>query len=394
MDQIGKRLILNDSAGNEKEVILIGTAHVSPKSVQEVKETIEREQPDTVCIELDEGRFQTINQKEKYQDTDLVQIIKDGKAGMFLVNLILSNYQKKMAEQFNIQSGQEMLQAIDSAQDINAELVLADRNIQTTFKRIWSQCSLWEKTKLISAIIFSVFDSEDITEEDLEKLKQEDILTAAMSELGEEFSGVKTALLDERDQYLAENIKNAPGNKIVAVLGAAHVPGVTKEVHKSHDLKKLNETGKKSNIGKIIGWSTLAIFAILVAITFSIDFHAGIEQTRNWLILVMGGAGIGALIGGACIQAIIVAIICAPLGALSPVLASGWFSGLAEAYFVKPKVKDFESLSDDVTSIKGFWKNKVTRVLLVVMFTNLGCAVGNIIGSLSIINTFINTIFS
>lgn len=391
MNQNETRLSIQDG-DNEKEIILIGTAHVSPKSVQQVKETIELENPDTVCIELDDARFQTINQKEKYQNTDLVKIIKDGKASLFLVNLILSNYQKKMAEQFNIQSGQEMLQAIDSANDIGANIVLADRDIQTTFKRIWQQCSFWEKTKLLGAIVASIFDNEEITEEDLEKLKQEDILTASMSELGEHFSGVKTALLDERDQYLSENIKNAPGKKIVAVLGAAHVPGVKKEINKDHDLEKLKETKKKGHLGAIIGWSTLAIFAILIAITFSLDFHAGIEQTRNWLILVMGGAGIGALIGGGCIQAIIVAIICAPLGALSPVLASGWFSGLAEAYFKKPKVIDFENLSDDITSIKGFWKNKVTRVLLVVMFTNLGCAIGNIAGSINIIKTFLDTV--
>lgn len=376
----------------EKEVILIGTAHVSPKSVELVKETIADELPDSVCIELDPGRYQSVTDKENYQNTDIIDIIKQGKAGMFLVNLILSNYQRKMAEQFEIQSGQEMIQAIESANEIDSELVLADRDIQTTFKRIWSQCSFWEKSKLITAVIFSIFDTEEITEEELEKLKQEDILTAAISELGDEFKGVKTALLEERDQYLAENIKNAPGDKVVAVLGAAHVPGVKKEIYKNHDLSKLNETGKKSKWGTYIGWSVLLVFALMVAFTFSFDVNVGLTQTRNWLVLVMAGAGIGALVGGGNIPAILTAILCSPLGALSPVLASGWFSGLAEAYTIKPKVGDFENLGTDLSTFKGFWKNKVTRVLLVVVFTNIGCSIGNIAGGIGIITTFLNTV--
>ncbi len=385
------KLTLNEN-GHDKEIILVGTAHVSPKSVELVKETIETEQPDSVCIELDPARYQSITQKEKYQDTDLVQIVKEGKSSLFLVNLILSNYQKKIAEQFNIQSGQEMIQAMKSAEENESQLVLADRDIQTTFKRIWKKCSFWDKSKLLTAVLMSIFSQEEITEEELEQIKQEDMITASLNELGSNFTGLKTALVDERDQYLSENIKNAPGEKVVAVLGAAHVPGVSKEIYKSHNLDELNDTGKKSNFGKILGWGTLLFFAIIIAITFSVDFHAGIEQTKNWLILVMIGAGIGAFIGGGCVQAIIVAIVCSPLGALSPVLASGWFSGIAEAYFQKPKVIDFENLSDDISTVRGFWKNKVTRVLLVVVFTNLGCAIGNIAGSIHIITTFLNTI--
>ncbi len=388
MEQNVDKLFIGD-----KEIILIGTAHVSPKSVELVKETIENEKPDSVCIELDENRYQTMENKKGYQDTDIIKIIKDGKSSLFLVNLILSSYQRKMADQFGIQSGQEMIQAVSSAKECGADLVLADRDIQTTFKRIWRQCSFWEKSKLITSVIFSIFDNEEITEEELEKLKQEDMLMASINELGENFTGVKTALLDERNEYLAENIKTAPGNKVIAVLGAAHIPGVKEELHKEHDKKALESVGKKSKVGTIVGWSILVLFAVLIACTFSLDVNAGIEQTRNWLILVMLGAGIGAAVGGASIPAIIVAIVCSPLGAISPVLASGWFSGLAEAYFRKPKVIDFESLATDVTSIKGFWKNKVTRVLLVVVFTNIGCSIGNIAGGIGIITTFLNTIF-
>ncbi len=376
-----------------KHITLIGTAHVSAVSAQQVRELLLRETPDTICIELDAARYEAITKKDAYQNTDMVKIIKDNRAGFFLANLILANYQKKIADQFGIQSGQEMLTGIACAKETGANLVLADRSIQTTFTRIWKGCSLWEKTKLLASVLVSAFDKESITEEDLKELKSEDMLTAALSELGEEFGGVKTALVDERDQYLAEKIRTAPGETIVAVLGAAHVPGIMKELYKEHDLEALESTGKKSNTGKIVGWSITVLFIVLVLMTFSVDTGAGWEQTRNWLILVCAGAGIGALAAGATLPALATAIVCAPLGAMSPVLASGWFSGLAEAHFRKPKVKDFENLQSDLSHFTGFWKNKVTRILLVVVLTNVGCAIGNITGSIGIITTFINTIF-
>ncbi len=385
------RLTLGEGA-KQREVILVGTAHVSPKSAELVKEIIDEERPDVVCIELDPARFAALQNKEKYQNTDIVKIIKDGKAGFFFANLLLSSYQRRLAEQLKIQSGQDMLQGIESANETGAQIVLADRDIQTTFKRIWQKAKWTEKLKLITSIVMSVFDDEEITEDALEELKQEDLLTAALSEMGSEFAGVKTVLVDERDQYLAEKIRTAPGKKIVAVLGAAHVPGITKEIFKQHDLEKLEELKPKSNTGKIVGWSVTIALILMVAFTFSVEPGEGWAQTRNWLILVMGGSGIGALLAGGTFLTIVTAIVCSPLGALSPVLASGWFSGLAEAHFRKPRVIDFEMLPKDLTKLSGFWKNRVTRVLLVVILTNIGCAIGNIAGGIGIITGFLNAL--
>ncbi len=164
---------------NDKEIILVGTAHVSNNSVKEVQDVIENEEPDAVCIELDAQRFEAITKKDKWSNTDIVQIIKSKRAGFMFVNIILSNYQRKLAEQFGIESGQEMIQGIASAKECGAELVLADRNIQITFNRIWRGCSIWEKIKLIFTIMLSVIDDEEISEEELENLKTEDMLSAA-----------------------------------------------------------------------------------------------------------------------------------------------------------------------------------------------------------------------
>lgn len=377
----------------DKEIILIGTAHVSPESVRQVKETIDTEQPDAVCIELDEGRYQSITAPDQWQNTNLTQVIKEGKTGFLLANIILSNYQKKLADQFGIQSGQEMIQAMTSAQENDCELVLADRSIHTTFSRVWRSCSFWEKSKLIGSVVLSAFDDETITEEELENLKNEDILTAAITELDDSFKGVKKSLVTERDQYLSQKIKNAPGKKIIAVVGAAHVPGITQYIHEEIDLKQLDEKPPKSKVGKVVGWVIPILLVALIIATFFINPNSGWDQTLSWLIMTIAGAGIGALAALAHPISIMTGMVMAPISALNPILAAGWFSGIMETYLRKPKVEDFESVSEDLKSFKGFWKNKVTKVLLVVLLTNLGCAIGNICGGIKVIQVFIDTMF-
>lgn len=373
-----------------REIILIGTAHVSARSVEEVKNVIAAEQPDTVCVELDAARYESITQKDKWQNTDLVKVIRSGRAGMLFANIILSNYQRRLAGQFHIETGQEMLQGIASARDCGAELVLADRSIQVTFLRIWHHCSFTEKCKLLMTLLMSLVDDEAISEEELEKLKTQDMLQSALTELGGSFKGLKTCLVDERDQYLAGKIRTAPGSRIVAVLGAAHVPGVLKQLQSDAmpDLSALEATPPRSKWGKVLGWSIPVLLVLLVAITFFIAPDLGVLQARNWLILTCALAGLGALISGAHILSVLTAVVMAPISALSPVLAAGWFSGIAEAHFRKPKVEDFENLPRDLVSLKGIWKNKVTKVLLVVILTNVGCAIGNITGSLNVISIF------
>lgn len=376
----------------EKEIILIGTAHVSKNSALEVRETIEREEPDTICIELDAQRYESINQKDKWSNTDIVQIIKSKRAGFLFANILLSNYQRKLAEQFNIESGQEMMEGIACAKETGAELVLADRNIQITFNRIWRGCSFFEKIKLLFTIALSVVDDEEITEEDLEELKSEDMLTAALSEMGSAFKGVKTYLVDERDQYLAYKIKNAKGKKIVAVLGAAHVPGIKEELYKTQDIKKLEEVPKKSNVGKILGWSIPILLVLLVGITFFINPNSGWEQTKSWILWNGALSALGTLLAGGHILAVLTAFVAAPISSLSPLLAAGWFAGIVEAHFRKPKVEDFESLPKDLGSFKGLWQNKVTKILMVVVFANLGSMIGTWMGGINIIGIFIKTV--
>ncbi|WP_019412848.1 TraB/GumN family protein [Paenisporosarcina sp. TG20] len=377
---------------NGKEVILIGTAHVSRLSAEQVKEVIERERPDSVCIELDEQRYQSIMDSNKWKETDIFKVIKDKKATLLLMNLAISSFQKRLAKQFNIKPGQEMIQGIESAKEIGANLVLADRNIQITFSRIWSNLGLSGKSQLLSAVFFSIFSKETISEKDLEEMKSQDTLNAVLAEFTKSFPKLKTPLIDERDQYLAQKIKDAPGNKVVAVLGAAHVPGITIEIHKEHDLEALSQKPPKSIVPKIIGWTIPALILSIIIYTFITNPSAGFDQALSWILWNGALAAIGAAVAFGHPLAILSAFVAAPITSLNPLIAAGWVSGIVQAYIRRPNVGDFESLSEDVFSIKGFWDNKVTRVLLVVVLTNLGSTLGTIIGGTDVIRLFLNNL--
>ncbi|UFT99235.1 TraB/GumN family protein [Radiobacillus kanasensis] len=376
----------------EKQVILIGTAHVSKHSAEQVKEVIELEQPDSVCVELDEQRYQSITEGNKWKDMDIFKVIKERKATLLLMNLAISSFQKRMAKQFGINAGQEMIQGIESAKELGANLVLADRNIQVTFSRIWHSVGMWGKAKLLMEIIFSIFSKETISEDELERLKSQDMLDAMLHEFTVHFPRLKTPLIDERDQYLAQKIKEAPGEKVVAVVGAAHVPGIKEEIHKEQDLNVITKVPPRSKVPKIIGWSIPVLILLIIAYTFWANPSAGLQQTISWVLWNGSFSAIGAIIALGHPLAILTAFVAAPITSLNPLIASGWFAGIVQAYYRRPNVSDFETLSEDVYSVKGFWGNKVTRFLLIVTLSNLGSSIGTFIGGIDVIRVFLDNL--
>lgn len=375
-----------------KDFILIGTAHVSKQSAELVKEVIESERPDSVCIELDEPRYQTIIEQNKWKETDIFKIIKEKKATLLLINLAISSFQKRLAKQFGINAGQEMIQGAESAQEIGANLVLADRNIQVTFARIWQGVGFWGKVKLLMGIFFSIFDDEEISEEDLEKMKSQDMLNSILNEFTANFPKLKVPLIDERDQYLAQKIKEAPGIKVVAVLGAAHVPGIKEELNNDHDLDRLSQIPAKSKALKVIGWSIPLLIVAVIVYTFIANPSAGVQQTISWVLWTGSFAALGTALSFGHPLTILTSFVVAPITTLHPLIAAGWFAGIVQAYIRRPSVRDFENLSEDVFSLKGFWNNKVTRILLIVTLTNIGGSIGTIIGGADVVRLFIENL--
>ncbi len=365
---------------NEKDFILIGTAHVSKESARLAKSVIEQEKPDTVCVELCSSRFQAIQQKDRWQNTDIVKIVKEKKSFLLLSNLLLASFQKRIAKQFDVKPGEEMIAAIESAESVGAQIHLADRDIRTTLSRTWRVMGLWSKLKLIFQLVLSLGQLDEIKEEDIEQMKQQDVLETLLTEVGKSLPEIKSILIDERDQYLAEKIRTAPGNKIVAVVGAGHIPGIQKHWQNDINIHALETLPPKSKTVDILKWLIpAAIIGLFLAGFFYGGKKAGTDMILWWILANGILAGIGAVIALAHPATILSSILAAPLTSLNPMIAAGWVSGLVEAFSRKPKVRDLETLPDDILSVRGFWKNNVTRILLVVVFTNLGSSLGTFI---------------
>ncbi len=370
----------------EKELYLIGTAHISQESIEEVIHVIETENPDTVCVELCASRYESLSSKERWQSMNIFKVIREQKTFLLLANLILASFQKKLGEKLGVQPGKEMLEAIDSAKKINAEVVLADRDIQTTLRKTWRSLPFREKWNVMSQLMMSMFVSEEISKEDIEKMKTQDVLSEALEIFANQSPMMKRTLIDERDQYLAEKIRTAPGNKIVAVVGAGHVPGIRKELFKENDLNELNRVPPPKPWGKFIKWGIPLVILGIILYGFSASSaEVSIEMIKRWVLINGTLSAIGAAIAFGHPFTIVSAFIAAPITSLNPTIAAGWVAGLVEATVHKPQVRDFERLSTDISEVSGFWKNKITRILLVVIFANLGSFVGTFVGGAAIV---------
>jgi pheromone shutdown-related protein TraB len=364
----------------DKEIYLVGTAHVSRESVNLVNEVIDEKRPDTVCVELCESRYESLTQKKTWQEANVFRVIREKKAFLLLSNLILVYFQKKIGHKLGIRPGEEMMGAIKSAEGVGANVHLADRDVRTTLARTWRLMGLWTKIKLLAQIITSAGGMESITEEQIEEMKKRDVLETLLSEIGAELPEVKNILIDERDQYLTYKIRTAPGKRIVAVVGAGHVPGIQHYWNLPLDIEPLEQIPPKSKLISIFKW----IIPLLILALFIIGFFtAGTSTTTHmlkwWILANSILAGLGAALAFAHPLTIFSAVVSAPLTSLNPMIAAGWVSGLVEAFVGKPKVRDFERLPEDISSLKGFWKNKITRILLVVVFTNVGSSLGTFV---------------
>jgi len=380
MTESHNRKMIHHLAWEDKEIILLGTAHVSRESVQMVQQVISDEKPDTVCVELCEARYLSIQHKDRWQNTDIVKVIKDKKSFLLLANLLLASFQKRIAKKLDVKPGAEMIAAIETAETVGAAIHLADRDIRTTLARTWRSMGMWSKIKLMAQLIVSFGEIDDIQEADVERMKQTDVLETLLSEIGQSHPELKRILIDERDQYLAEKIRQAPGKKIVAVVGAGHVQGIRNNWNQAVDIGVLEQMPARRKIGGVLKWMIPAAIVVLFIAGF---FYGGSRAGKDMLVwwIAANGllAGAGAVIALAHPLTILSSILAAPLTSLNPMIAAGWVSGLVEAFSRKPKVIDLENLPDDILSVRGFWKNKVTRILLVVVFTNIGSSIGTFV---------------
>lgn len=365
---------------DHKTITLIGTAHVSKASADEVKATLESGHFDTIAIELDDDRYTAMMENKRWETTDIVRIIKKKKTGLLMAQLILASYQKRLALQGDIQVGQEMITAIEVAHTQNIRLAKIDRSVTLTFQRIWRSLNFWDKMGMLNQLLTAAFEKESFSEDDIEALKQQDLLEASMAEVTKRFPKIALTLVDERDRIMAYKLRHAKGTQIVAVVGAAHVNGITRYLNDPDlqiaDLLTLPKPGWGS---KAIGWLIPLSIGALILATIVMSPQTAWTTIGRFILINGSLAALGTLIALGHPLSILTAFVAAPIGILSPVLATGWFAGLTEAWVHKPAVKDFMALQDDAMHLKGWWRNRVLRILLVVMLANVFASIGSII---------------
>lgn len=366
---------------------IIGTAHVSEESVKEVKDKIYEQHPDVVAIELDKGRYTRLkNEMMGIEEDDTISvstIIKENKVGVFLASTLLGYFQSKIGENLDVKPGSEMIGAIEAAEDLDIPIALIDRDINITLQRALNKMTFKEKASFLFSSIVSFFKGEDEADEiDIEELKDPENIDQIMDYFKEISPGAHEVLVKERDAYLAGNINQLPYDKVIAVVGAGHKPGINKHLDNPEsipNLKSLTDTSKDHSIPwvKII----LALIPILFVVIFFLAYINGISITGNlidFIIISMLMGFIGSILSGSKILSAIVGGVVAPLTIIHPLLAAGWFSGLTEAKLRKVRKRDINSLSK-IKNLKDMWHNNIIRILLVVIGTNLGVSIATLV---------------
>ena len=387
MSQTQKKLELNG-----RTITLIGTAHVSKESIEEVENVIRKIKPDCACIELDEKRAEAIQNPDKYSQLDIIKVLKNHQGFLLLANLILASFQRRMGQNVGVTPGDEMLAAMKVAAELNIPSAMVDRPIQITLKRAWAKNSFWGKMKLLALLLSSAFSKEEVDPSEIENLKNNSEMDSMMNELSKDMPVIKEVLIDERDKYLASKIWEASGNNLVAVLGAGHLPGVMAHLEKlaagseNSDVTEISQIPPKGIAGKLVMWAIpVCIIGLIVAGFVYGGAKAGAQMLTTWGLWNAVPAALLSLAAAAHPLTILVAFVGAPFTSLCPFIGIGFCTAFVQAIVCKPKVSDMENLQNDVTSVKGFYRNRILRILLIFILSSLGSSLGTFIGGADII---------
>lgn len=372
---------------NDREIILVGTAHVSIESIAEVENTIRTEMPDCVCVELDEGRYAAMMEKNRWELLDIIKVLKEKKGFLLLANLVLASFQKRMGFNVGVKPGDEMKAAIDIARELNIPTEMVDRPIQVTLKRAWAQNGYTGKSKILASLLAAAFSKEKLEAADIEKLKQKSEMDAMLDEVALNMPEVKEVLIDERDVWLGTKIFQASGKKVLAVIGAGHLNGTEKRIMAlannaaDANLDKIAAIPPKSIVGKILNIAFPVLFAglLLAPIFISGSKEQLTQNIVRWLIWNGGLAAVGTLLAFGNILTIVSAFIFAPIATLNPLIGIGMITAIVQATVCKPQVRDMMNIADDVATIKGWYTNRIAKVLLVFILSSVGALIGNIV---------------
>ncbi|WP_018866728.1 MULTISPECIES: TraB/GumN family protein [unclassified Thioalkalivibrio] len=373
----------------DTEVVVLGTAHVSRASADKVRALVDTGAFDSVAIELCESRQRAMLDPDAIGRMDLFSVMRKGQAPMIAASLALGAYQQRLADQYGIEPGAEMRAAMDGALDRGLPLALIDRDIGLTLRRTYRAVRWWERMGLIGGLFGSVLSREKIDESEIERLKEGDMLESTFSEFAEQSEDLYRTLIEERDHYMAAHLRRLAANpdtrRILAVVGAGHLPGIAEQAEDHLTppdaiLEALDQAPPKARWPKVIPWVVIGVILAGFAIGFSRNPDIGVQMVTDWVLINGGLAAIGAIVALAHPLTVLTAALAAPLTSLNPTIGVGFVAAAAELFLRKPRVSDFASLRQDTTTPRGWWRNRVSRVLLVFLLTTLGSAAGTYIG--------------
>jgi len=375
---------------NEKQLFLIGTAHVSKNSADLVESRIHEIKPDIICIELDEQRFNSIKNRNKYENIDIFKIIKNKQLFFFIGQFIMASFQKKISEKTGSRPGEEFIRAINISESENIPLALIDRNIGTTLKRAWRLTPVKHKFRFMGSMLFS--DNEEFDNLDIEQLKKSDAIETLVKSFSEELPETKKVLIDERDLFLAYGIQKNLADKTIAVVGAGHVPGILKYLGEeiSDDEKdNINFIPERSKTASIMKWIVPALIMLIFIWGF---FSGNKEVVKDFALIWILAHGLltvlGCMISLAHPLTIITGFIASPITSLNPTIGAGFVTALVQAIMVKPRIKDFEQLNNNSLHFKQWWENRLTKIFLVFLFSSIGSSIGTFVALPALISFF------
>ncbi|TVR67696.1 MAG: TraB/GumN family protein [Spirochaetaceae bacterium] len=379
------RGIVTVSTGG-REFLLLGTAHVSRESVDAVEAVIASAAVDHVVIEIDHQRYQSVSRKRDWSQLNIFEILKKRQAFLLLSNLVLSSFQRRMGAGTGVVPGAEMLAAVRAAEEQGIGYTFGDRPVTATLKRAWARTGFWGKNKLLAAMIAAAFSRETVSEEDLARLREQNELENMLAELADYLPGVKAVLIDERDLYLAKSIFDAPGERVLAVVGAGHVPGIARTLEQLErgeitvDRDALEIIPPPGPVRRAMPYVIPAVVATLILWGFFRGgLEGGLQSLWRWILVNGTLSAIGSLAALAHPLTILAAFLAAPVTSMNPTVGVGFVTGLVEAFLRKPRVIDFESLNDDIVTVRGFYRNRLTHILLVFLLSSIGSSIGTFV---------------
>lgn len=373
----------------EREYILVGTAHVSNESTELVRRVIDRERPDCVCVELDAQRYRALTDEKRWESLDLKEVLRNKQLSTLLVNLLLSAYQKRLGMKLGVLPGTELLEAVRAAEERGIPAVLCDRDVRVTLRRAWRSTGFFKKTLLLSAVLESLlFGREaEVTEDQIQNLLQKDVLSEMMNELGKAMPSLKTVLIDERDAFITQKMKDVQAQRIVAVVGAGHLAGIKEALLEGRnvDLEQINAVPAVSRIWKWLGWGIpAAIVGAVAYIGWAKGSAAAGSNILYWILVNGVSSALGAVAALAHPLTILTAFVAAPITSLTPVIGAGYVTALVQAYVRPPIVQEFQTVAEDVFSLRRWWESRLLRIFLAFLLPGFGSMVGSWLGAVEI----------